>query len=105
MARMLDRLNAPEAPAVVVVGFRPEDPLQYGRIIVAGDGTIEKMAGYKDASPEDRAVTLCNSGLQAARAGDLFDTLARVGHDNASRQNSLPAPLLPAGRDRRRPAR
>ena len=32
MAHMLDRLHAPDSPAVVVVGFRPVDPLQYGRI-------------------------------------------------------------------------
>ena len=69
MARMLDRLNAPDAPAVVVVGFRPADPGAYGRILAAPDGTIEKMVEYKDATEEERAVDLCNSGLMAvARA-------------------------------------
>ncbi|HEY9552926.1 bifunctional UDP-N-acetylglucosamine diphosphorylase/glucosamine-1-phosphate N-acetyltransferase GlmU [Allosphingosinicella sp.] len=104
MARMLDRLNAPEAPAVVVVGFRPEDPLQYGRIIVAGDGTIEKMVEYKDASPEERAVNLCNSGMMAARAGDLFDLLARVGNDNAAGEYYLPDIVMLAAKDGRRSA-
>src|SRR3546814_14439274 len=101
MARMLDRLNAPEAPAVVVVGFRPEDPLQYGRIIVAGDGTIEKMVEYKDASPEERAVNLCNSGMMAARAGALFDLLARVGNHNAAGEIYLPAHLILGAKDGR----
>src|SRR5918992_930260 len=32
MARMLERLHGEDSPAIVVVGFRPNDPLQYGRI-------------------------------------------------------------------------
>ncbi|MGZ8997644.1 MAG: NTP transferase domain-containing protein, partial [Allosphingosinicella sp.] len=33
MSRMLDRLHAPDSPAIVVVGSRPENPGHYGRII------------------------------------------------------------------------
>jgi bifunctional UDP-N-acetylglucosamine pyrophosphorylase/glucosamine-1-phosphate N-acetyltransferase len=82
MAAMLDRLNAADAPAVVVLGFEPADPLQYGRVI-ANDGRIAKMVEHKDASPEERACGLCNSGLMAVKAADLFALLARVGNDNA----------------------
>jgi bifunctional UDP-N-acetylglucosamine pyrophosphorylase / glucosamine-1-phosphate N-acetyltransferase len=90
MARMLDRLNAPDGPAIVVVGFRPEDPLAYGRIIADGDGAIAKMVEYKDATPEERAVNLCNSGMMAVRAEDLFGLLAKVGNDNAVGEYYLP---------------
>ena len=83
MRAMLDRLHADDAPAVVVLGFEPDDPLQYGRVIAAPDGRITKMVEYKDASEEERACRLCNSGLMAARAADLFALLARVGNDNA----------------------
>ncbi len=67
MARMISRLNAADAPAIVVLGFRPADTLSYGRIVADGD-RIVKMVEHKDAAPEERAVTLCNSGLMAARA-------------------------------------
>jgi bifunctional UDP-N-acetylglucosamine pyrophosphorylase/glucosamine-1-phosphate N-acetyltransferase len=40
LRRMLDRLNADDAPAVVVLASRPADPLQYGRIVAAKAGTI-----------------------------------------------------------------
>ncbi len=90
MAHMLDRLNAPDQPAVVVVGFRPEDAGAYGRILAAADGTIEKMVEFKDATPEERAVNLCNSGLMAVRAPDLFELLAKVGNDNAAGEYYLP---------------
>jgi bifunctional UDP-N-acetylglucosamine pyrophosphorylase/glucosamine-1-phosphate N-acetyltransferase len=42
MARMLDRLHEADSPAAVVLGFRPDDGLAYGRI-AARDGIIEKM--------------------------------------------------------------
>ncbi len=104
MAHMLDRLNAPDSPAVVVVGFRPTDPAQYGRIIAGDDGTIQKMVEYKDASPEERQVDLCNSGLMAARASDLFPLLARVGNDNAAGEYYLPDIVMIAAADGRRSA-
>ena len=81
MRGMLDRLHAPDAPAVVVLAFEPDDALQYGRVI-ARDGRIAKMVEHKDATPEERACRLCNSGLMAVRADELFGLLARVGNAN-----------------------
>jgi bifunctional UDP-N-acetylglucosamine pyrophosphorylase/glucosamine-1-phosphate N-acetyltransferase len=89
MQAMLDRLGEADAPAVVVLGFEPADPLQYGRIVASG-GVIEKMVEFKDASEEERAVRLCNSGLMALRSADLFALLARVGNDNAQGEYYLP---------------
>ena len=83
MAAMLARLNAPDAPMVVVLGFEPADTLRYGRIIAEGD-RIVKMVEHADASEAERAVRLCNSGLMAARAADLFALLGRVGKENAA---------------------
>jgi bifunctional UDP-N-acetylglucosamine pyrophosphorylase / glucosamine-1-phosphate N-acetyltransferase len=90
MSRMLERLNEEDEPAVVVVGFRPKNPMQYGRIIAAENGTIEKMVEYKDATAEERAVDLCNSGLLAARREDLFRLLRKVDSNNAAGEFYLP---------------
>jgi len=100
MAAMLDRLNAADAPAVVVLGFEPADPLQYGRVI-ASDGRIAKMVEHKDASPEERACGLCNSGLMAVKAADLFALLSRVGNDNAQGEYYLTDIVNIANRDAR----
>ena len=83
MRAMIDRLHAPDAPAVVVLGFEPEDPLQYGRVLAHDDGRIAMMVEYKDATEEQRACRLCNSGLMAVKSADLFGLLSRVGNDNA----------------------
>jgi bifunctional UDP-N-acetylglucosamine pyrophosphorylase / glucosamine-1-phosphate N-acetyltransferase len=89
MQAMIDRLNADDAPAVVVLAFDATDPHHYGRVIGHDNGTITKMVEYKDASPEERAWTVCNSGLMAVRAKDLFALLARVTADNAAKEYYL----------------
>ena len=88
MQTMVDRLNADDAPAVVVLAFEPEDPTGYGRVIVR-DGRIVKMVEQKDASEAENAVTLSNSGLMAVKARDLFALLARVTDDNAQNEYYL----------------
>ena len=89
MRAMVRRLHGDDSPAAVVLGFEPEDALQYGRVIAA-DGRIAKMVEFKDANAEERACRLCNSGLMVARARDLFALLARVGNDNAQGEYYLP---------------
>ena len=88
MAAMVDRLNAADAPAVVVLAFEPEDPTGYGRVIVQ-DGRIVKMVEQKDATEAERAVKLSNSGLMAVKSADLFGLLARVTDDNAQKEYYL----------------
>ena len=85
MQAMIDRLNAPDAPAVVVLAFEPDDAQQYGRVITEGD-RVTKMVEHKDATDAERAVQLCNSGLMAAKSADLFALLARVTDDNAAKE-------------------
>ncbi len=104
MTRMLERLHGADAPAAVVLGFRPPDPLRYGRVLAAADGTIEKMVEHKDATVEERRVELCNSGLLAMRATDLWALLARIGNDNAAGEYYLPDVVMLAAADGRRSA-
>lgn len=90
IAAMAARLDAADAPRVAVLGFRPDDAKAYGRIIADAEGAIAKMVEYKDATPEERAVDLCNSGVTAVRAADLWPLLDRVGNDNAAGEYYLP---------------
>nr|WP_294848237.1 bifunctional UDP-N-acetylglucosamine diphosphorylase/glucosamine-1-phosphate N-acetyltransferase GlmU [uncultured Sphingomonas sp.] len=89
MSKMLVRLHADDNPEAVVLGFVPQGPNQYGRII-SDDERIVKMVEYKDATDAERWTPLCNSGLLAARSDDLFALLARVGNDNAQGEYYLP---------------
>ena len=90
MREMLDRLNQGDEPRSVVLGFRPDNPGAYGRIVADGQGVIDKMVEYKDATAEERQITLCNSGLMAVRSMDLFVLLDTIGNDNAAGEYYLP---------------
>jgi bifunctional UDP-N-acetylglucosamine pyrophosphorylase/glucosamine-1-phosphate N-acetyltransferase len=90
LGRMLDRLDAADQPGIVVLASSPADPLRYGRIILGQGDRIAKMVEYKDATEEERAVRLCNSGMMAVRSTDLFRWLDRVGNDNAAGEYYLP---------------
>jgi bifunctional UDP-N-acetylglucosamine pyrophosphorylase/glucosamine-1-phosphate N-acetyltransferase len=75
---------------VGVLGFRPADAAAYGRIIAESDGTVQRMIEYKDADPDERAVTLCNAGVLVAHSRNIWALLEAVGNDNAAGEYYLP---------------
>lgn len=89
MLAMLKRLHGEDAPAAVVLGFKPWNPGHYGRVLTEGD-TIVKMVEFKDATDEERDCPLCNSGLMAVRGDVLFTLLGQVGNNNAQGEFYLP---------------
>jgi bifunctional UDP-N-acetylglucosamine pyrophosphorylase / glucosamine-1-phosphate N-acetyltransferase len=83
----LARLREPLATgaAVAVLGFRPADPTGYGRLIMEGDRLVA-IREEKDASPAERAITLCNAGLMALRGDVALAILDRISDHNAKRE-------------------
>ncbi len=79
--RALNKLD--EGFSVVVLGFTPEDAARYGRLKMIGD-ELEKIVEYKDASEEERAIRLCNSGVMAFDGKVLFELLEKIQNKNAS---------------------
>ncbi|MCH2394047.1 bifunctional UDP-N-acetylglucosamine diphosphorylase/glucosamine-1-phosphate N-acetyltransferase GlmU [Oceanibaculum sp.] len=69
--------------AVVVVGFRPADPARYGRLVTDAAGGLERIVEFAEASPEERAISLCNGGYMAIDAALLRELLRAIGNDNA----------------------
>lgn len=80
---MLDARHGEDRPAVVVLGMRPAGENAYGRLIMAADGTLDRIVEFKDANAEERSAPLCNSGVMLVDGAQLFDLLRRVGNDNA----------------------
>lgn len=75
-------MRAESNAAVVVLTMQPDDPTGYGRIIRDEGGAVLRIVEQKDASPEEAAVTECNSGVYCFDARALFDALGKVGSDN-----------------------
>lgn len=82
MKALIDMRESNDA-AVVVLTMEMPDPTGYGRIIREADGSVARIVEQKDASPEEAAVTECNSGFYCFDAKALFEALGQVGSDNA----------------------
>ena len=69
---------------VVVLGFRTETPARYGRLITSDAGHLTAIVEAKDATAEQAAIDLCNSGVICADRRRLFDLIAAIDDKNAS---------------------
>jgi bifunctional UDP-N-acetylglucosamine pyrophosphorylase / glucosamine-1-phosphate N-acetyltransferase len=72
--------------SVVVLGFSAKLPNRYGRLVTAGDGSLEAIVEANDANPEQLRIELANSGVMAAPAKLMFELLKEVKNDNAKKE-------------------
>ncbi len=80
----LRRLRAARGEAgLALLAMRPADPGRYGRVITSADGDVTAIVEWADATPAERAVSLCNAGVFCAAGPDLARWLAAVRNDNA----------------------
>ncbi|MEP9353074.1 bifunctional UDP-N-acetylglucosamine diphosphorylase/glucosamine-1-phosphate N-acetyltransferase GlmU [Xanthobacter sp. KR7-65] len=80
----LAALRAPlaDGAAVAALGFTPDDPTGYGRLVTSGDALLA-IREEKDASPEEKAIGFCNAGLMALSGAHALSILDRIGNANA----------------------
>ncbi|MEQ8370157.1 MAG: bifunctional UDP-N-acetylglucosamine diphosphorylase/glucosamine-1-phosphate N-acetyltransferase GlmU [Alphaproteobacteria bacterium] len=80
LQRLLDARRRHRA-AVAVLGFRPDDPDGYGRL-VEQDGVLTAIVESADADDGQKAITLCNSGVMALDGARMWPLLDAIGNDN-----------------------
>ncbi|MDH5835165.1 bifunctional UDP-N-acetylglucosamine diphosphorylase/glucosamine-1-phosphate N-acetyltransferase GlmU [Luteimonas kalidii] len=81
-ADTLRRLLATEGRLALLVA-ELDDPTGYGRVLRDAQGHVAAVVEEKDASDEQRAVGLVNTGVIVADATALKDWLSRLSNDNA----------------------
>ena len=79
--RLLEERRKPNV-GLALLAMRPADPARYGRV-VAQNGNVERIVEWADATPEERAIDLCNAGVLCADAVDFRRWLHNVRNDNA----------------------
>jgi bifunctional UDP-N-acetylglucosamine pyrophosphorylase/glucosamine-1-phosphate N-acetyltransferase len=87
IAATVERLNA--GTDIAVVGFRAKDPTGYGRILMDRDGSVLAIREHNDASPAEREVNFCNSGVMGFRSENMLALLTAIGNDNAKQEYYL----------------
>jgi bifunctional UDP-N-acetylglucosamine pyrophosphorylase/glucosamine-1-phosphate N-acetyltransferase len=76
--------------AVSVLGMRVPNPFGYGRMLIEADGrTLTGIVEEKDATPEQRRLTACNTGIIFAETATLFGLVAALTADNAQKEYYL----------------
>jgi bifunctional UDP-N-acetylglucosamine pyrophosphorylase / glucosamine-1-phosphate N-acetyltransferase len=83
---MLDQTHNTENWGVVVLGFYPEGPNQYGRLVLDDDGFLNKIVEYKEATLEERQLDLCNSGVMLINGRYFKELLSLVDNNNAKQE-------------------
>jgi len=66
-----------------VLGFEAAEPGLYGRLITNAAGDLEAIVEAREATPEQLKVRVCNSGVMAGKAGDMFRLLKKITNQNA----------------------
>ncbi len=72
--------------ALTILGADVDDPFGYGRLIMDSEGRVTQIVEERDASEEEKAVHLINSGIMVIRGSALQDALREVASDNAQRE-------------------
>ncbi len=85
----IEAIDADAKCAVAVLGFMPDEPGDYGRLVLADDGTLEKIVEAKDATDDEREIPLCNSGVMAIRANVAWKLLSAIKNNNAKKEYYL----------------
>ena len=96
----LVRTHTEAGAAATVLTAVVDRPYGYGRI-VRTQGKINRIVEERDASPAQRNIHEINSGIYAFDVEPLFDSLEKIGADNAQNEYYLPD-LVAIYRRRRR---
>ena len=97
LRRMMDVLDG--GAHIAVLGFEPDDPGGYGRLILDAQGRVAAIREDKDASEAERRIRLCNAGAMAFRIPRIADLLGRIGNANAKGEYYLTDALALAAAD------
>jgi tRNA(Ile)-lysidine synthase len=75
--------HARTGAACTGVAAHMADPTGYGRMVTDVNGRLARIVEHKEATPDQRAITLVNSGIYAFARADLFRCLKQVRPQNA----------------------
>jgi len=79
LANLLENAKSSE---VAVLGMNLQNPTGYGRLLTDENLRIQEIIEERDASAQQKKITLCNSGIMAISGKYLFDLLAKVTANN-----------------------
>jgi bifunctional UDP-N-acetylglucosamine pyrophosphorylase/glucosamine-1-phosphate N-acetyltransferase len=87
LSALTDKLD--KKTPMAVLGFEAADPRGYGRLLKAKNGSIRAIREELDASPQERKIKLCNSGILSVNSNVLWKLIPQIKNKNAKREYYL----------------
>jgi bifunctional UDP-N-acetylglucosamine pyrophosphorylase / glucosamine-1-phosphate N-acetyltransferase len=84
LRKLVAKVN--DAQPMSVLGFTTPQPKGYGRLLVNAREKVTAIREELDASPEERDINLCNSGIIAISAETLWKLLPEIKPNNAKNE-------------------
>lgn len=88
LGRLADNHGA-SGNAATFLAMKLDDPSGYGRMVMNPDGSVARIVEDKDATLEERAITLVNSGVACWDISLLLEVLPRIKANNAKHEYYL----------------
>jgi bifunctional UDP-N-acetylglucosamine pyrophosphorylase / glucosamine-1-phosphate N-acetyltransferase len=84
--RQMQTKRAATNATIVVGAFVTDEPGAYGRLVTDGSGNLSAIVEAAEATPEQKAITLCNGGILLFDAKKLWPLLDQLKDDNAKKE-------------------
>lgn len=84
--RRLQQQRQETGAAIVVAGFRPQDPSPYGRLVLDAKGNLTEIVENFDATAEQKKIGLCNGGIMLFSGEALWPLIDQLKNDNAKKE-------------------
>ena len=84
--RMRQALARKSKPAVVLLGFEPDDTAQYGRLQFDAEGKLTGIVEYRDLADAEFVSEICNGGAMAIDGRHMFSLLRKIRRNNAKKE-------------------
>src|SRR6185312_7921365 len=72
--------------AIVVAGFIAENTAAFGRLVLDDKGALTAIVETADATPEQRAIKLCNGGIMLIAGDKLMPLLDQIKDNNSKKE-------------------
>ena len=78
-----------QGEALTVLGMDLADPGAYGRMVLNQDDQLTRIKEFRDASEQERAISLVNTGIYAGQAQAMLEFLPKLATDNDQQEYYL----------------
>lgn len=83
LVKMLHQINDHQ---ICILAFENEQTNSYGKLVIDDNGQLKSIIENKDATKQQQAIKLCNSGVMAIKSQSLIELIDHIKNDNLAKE-------------------